>query len=156
MGKTGRPSVKATDSRRIAVFELWRQGVALTVIAKMLAKDHDSPSRRTITNDVAIFKKTMISMAQDLLGNQDEAVADFVSKSLDTRNRCLDIGTQKALALVHQIDKDLLKLCGVNLDRVEVGLFLGKNDPTRNETFPEMMNRIREGKALKELGKDEL
>lgn len=140
-------------NRRQAVLQLWRRGISAKKIALLLAEEYDSPTSRTIESDIKLLKQQIAKQAADLFGSQRQAVADYVSKTIDLRVKALIQGDYR---LVANLDKDLLKLVGVNLDRIELAFDFGDQKTGEQMTVMERINQIREQKMLTQVTADEI
>lgn len=156
--------IKATyleaDRRRKIIYEMWSAGMDVGQITKKINKVYTNRrgkpySDATIRKDLTDIKKGMVETAQDMLGNQKVVVANFLQKSLITRQRAIEQGD---LGLVYRIDKDIMKLVGVNIDAVNINVAYSDTDSDEPEqmTFFEIIRAIREKRGLPEIGSSEI
>lgn len=151
-----RPSDKFIEERRHAVLALWERGLTRKQILALLPNTKfGETSMRVLDHDIMRIKEGLVEGARDLFGDLQVVVGRHINKTLELRQKAWDA---EDFRLVREIDKDLLKLCGINLDRIDVNL-LQPDRPVAGgqvEPFIETVNRIREQKGLPAVSDDEI
>ena len=152
-----RPSDKQLEERRFAVLALWARGLNDKQILSLLPQDkYGAISPRMLRHDIKKIKESLVETAVDLFGDLQVVVGRHINRTLELRQKAWDAEDWR---LVRELDKDMLKIVGINLDRIDINLMAAKEQEEalrvdNREPFVEMVNRIRLEKGLPAVPED--